>query len=315
MRDGAAWLQSTVARSDSVPTLSDTTIRLCGRAIRPNSSAPRSAAIFWTDTTSQCRIGEEISLYAMAVDVGEPATLIHRSHAEPAFPTGATAMCTVLIRSARYYVSSPQRRRYGWSAAILADGRTCRCAGQFSNRSGVSILGELARNAGLESGCPLYRVTRRVRTNVVDIAVANMPADRRESAGLDARNACHNGVPDRIVTSRSGDARRRGRGGIGVLHGVAGKLAALGRRRDGDPRDLGGAGSHPHSQRALGAASPRQPCHRGTQHQTQASHSALQADQAPGADRSSGVRPGSAAGGRGIFAPKPACRTKSRWKR
>src|SRR5216117_1357501 len=51
-------------------------------------------------------------------------------------------------------------------------------------------------------------------------------------------------VPDRIVTSRSGDPRRRG---IGVLHGVAGKLAALGRRRDGDPRGPGGAGSHPRS--------------------------------------------------------------------
>ena len=103
------------------------------------------------------------------------------------------------------------------------------------------------------------------------------------------------------MTSRSGGARRRGRGGIGVLHGVAGKLAALGRRPDGDPRDPGGAGSHPHSQRALGAAPARQSCHRGTQHQAQASHSALQADQASGADRSSGVRPGSAAGGGGIF--------------
>jgi hypothetical protein len=38
--------------------------------------------------------------------------------------------------------------------------------------------------------------------DVVDIAVANRPADRREYAGLHAGDACHEGVPDRIVMTR-----------------------------------------------------------------------------------------------------------------
>jgi hypothetical protein len=79
----------------------------------------------------------------------------------------------------------------------------------------------------------------------LDIPVAK----RRRSLEIGSlrRNVCHYGVPDRILTPRNGNAQ-----------GVAGS---------GFPWD------------ALGAAAARQSRQRRTQHQAQASHSAVQADQ------------------------------------
>ena len=52
--------------------------------------------------------------------------------------------------------------------------------------------------------------------------------------------------------------------------------------------------------RALPDAAPLQPRDRGPQHAAQAAHPAVQARQAPGADRPAHLRPGSAARGRGV---------------
>jgi len=74
-------------------------------------------------------------------------------------------------------------------------------------------------------------IAHLVRTNLVDIAVANMPADAGNQPVSMLGTLVT--VGSQIVTSRSGDARRRGRGGIGVLHGVAGKKARDGFLRAG----------------------------------------------------------------------------------
>ena len=65
-------------------------------------------------------------------------------------------------------------------------------------------------------------------------------------------------------------------------------------------RDLGGVRPHVVPARALLHAPPLQPRHRGPQHAAQAAHPAVQARQAPGADRPAHLRSRSAARGRGV---------------
>jgi hypothetical protein len=90
----------------------------------------------------------------------------------------------------------------------------------------------------------------------------------------------------------------------GERYGHASYPAAMGRHHRRFAGCMGCDRPHPGAERALGAAAPRQSRHRRTQYPPEAAHSAVQADQATGADRPSGIRSRSAAFGRRIRAGK-----------
>src|SRR5205823_8967886 len=80
-------------------------------------------------------------------------------------------------------------------------------------------------------------------------------------------------------------------------YGFASYPAAMGRHHRSLAGCLGGDRPDPGAERALGHAAARQSRHRRAQYAPQTTHSAVQADQASGADRPPGVRSGSAACG------------------